>query len=80
MSPHARWSPWPRRCIWAGWLLSAAIAGPCARWHAADLGALVVVVIFGITAAVLSRQNAQLLASMRTDHRTGLLTMEAWRE
>jgi diguanylate cyclase (GGDEF)-like protein len=33
----------------------------------------------GITTALLTRQNAQLLASTRTDYRTGLLTMEAWR-
>jgi len=64
----------------AGWLLSAAIAVPCLRWHAADLGAFVVIVISGITAMVLIRRNTQLLASMRTDYRTGLLTIQAWRE
>jgi diguanylate cyclase (GGDEF)-like protein len=79
MSLPVRWSPWPRRWIWAGWALSAAVAVPWARWHDTDLGALAVVVISGITMAMMSGQNTRLLASMRTDFRTGLLTMEAWR-
>jgi diguanylate cyclase (GGDEF)-like protein len=68
-------SHWPRRCIWAGWLASAAIAVPYAGWHAAGI-----VVISGVTAGMLSWQNARLRASVRTDTRTGLMNMEAWRD
>ena len=75
MSGRLACSRWPRRCIWTVWLALAAIWVPCARWQTA-----VVIVISGVTAGVLSWQNARLLAGVRTDSRTGLMNMEAWRD